>query len=79
MSPRSDVDLDNQHRSPRECATLVSRPYAVALRMPIRPFATYEINVRCLLNDLRISAERMKAIEPQMWIYDHTSILKKES
>ena len=37
MSPRSDVDPDNQHRSPRECATLVSRPYAVALRMLIRP------------------------------------------
>ena len=36
MSPRSDVDLDNQHGSPRECATLVSRPYAVALRMLIR-------------------------------------------
>ena len=36
MSPRSDVDLDNQHRSHRECATLVSRSYAVALRMLIR-------------------------------------------
>lgn len=36
MSPRSDVDLDSQHRSPRECAALVSKPHAVALRMLIR-------------------------------------------
>lgn len=42
-------------------------------------FATHEINAQRLLNDLRVSAERMKAIEPQMWIYEHVSILKKES
>ena len=50
MPPRSDVDLDNQHRSPRECATLVSRPHAVALRMLIRQVIYYrrKLNVRRL-------------------------------
>lgn len=42
-------------------------------------FATHEIDVQRLINDLRVSAERMKAIEPQMWIYEHTSAVKKES
>lgn len=42
-------------------------------------FATKDIDVQKLINDLRVSAERMKAIEPQMWLYERTSDLKKQS
>lgn len=41
-------------------------------------FATRDIDPQGFLNDLKVSAERMKAIEAQMWLYEHAS-LKKES
>lgn len=42
-------------------------------------FATHDVDVQKFLNDLRVSAERMKAVEPQMWIYQRSSSLKNES
>lgn len=42
-------------------------------------FATRDIDPQRFLSDLQVSAERMKAIEAQMWLYEHASSLKNES
>lgn len=42
-------------------------------------FATSDVDARALLNDLLASAEQMKALEAQMWLYKRVGALKKQS